>query len=163
MTKKQVQFITPINTIKQKVGTGGLSDDILDKAEQLLKENTESFGPVADIYLASIYESVQNSKKAATPKDHQKAVSSIIYAATHIKANGTMFHYPLATEIADKLIQFMEPIKTMDKESVELVMAFHTTLRAVIAGKVLGDGGQRGKDLLAALNDACERYFEKNR
>ena len=41
-------------------------------------------------------------------------------------------------------------------------MAFHTTIRAVIMGRVTGTGGKHGNELMAALESACVRYFEKN-
>ncbi len=40
-------------------------------------------------------------------------------------------------------------------------MAFHTTIRAVVMGRVSGDGGKHGTELMRALNEACVRYFDK--
>ena len=71
-----------------------------------------------------------------------------------------MFRYPLVTRIADKLIQFLEVIAAPDKDAIEIVLAFHTTMRAVLMGRVIGSGGKHGDELMQALEAACLRYFE---
>ena len=73
-----------------------------------------------------------------------------------------MFHYPLITSIADKLIQFLEVIAKADAASLEIIQAYHTTLRAVLLGQIKGDGGMHGAELMQALVNACYRYFEKH-
>lgn len=57
------------------------------------------------------------------------------------------FRYPLVTRIADKLIQFLEVIAAPDKDAIEIVLAFHMTLRAVLMGRVTGSGGKHGEEL----------------
>ena len=84
----------------------------------------------------------------------------MLYPAMQLKANGGMFHYPLVTRIANRLVQFLEVIAVPDAAAIEIVVAFHTTLRAVIMGKVSGDGGKHGNELALALEAACTRYFE---
>jgi hypothetical protein len=49
-----------------------------------------------------------------------------------------MFRYPLMTRIADKLIQFLEMIAAPDKDAIEIVLAFHMTMRAVLTGRITG-------------------------
>ncbi|MCB1531309.1 MAG: hypothetical protein KDJ35_00410 [Alphaproteobacteria bacterium] len=158
--KRNVEFIVPPNTLKQKVGTGGLSDDILDKAQKLLENNSVDFQPLAEMYLASLMRGIETSQK--TPdEDEEYLIALMLYPAMQLKANGGMFKYPLVTTMADKLIQFLEVIDAPDEEAVEIVLAFHTTIRAVVMGRISGDGGSHGRELLKALNDACTRYFEK--
>jgi hypothetical protein len=72
-----------------------------------------------------------------------------------------MFHYPLVTYISDKLVQFLEVIEEPDIDAVEIVLAFHTTIRAVVLGNITGDGGLHGQELISALDQACVRYFER--
>ena len=67
---------------------------------------------------------------------------------------------PLVTRIADKLIQFLEVTAVPDKDAIEIVMAFHTTIRAVLMGRVTGSRGKHGDELMQALEDACLRYAE---
>ena len=65
------------------------------------------------------------------------------------------------TTIGDKLVQFSEVIERPDIEALEIVQAFHTTIRAVLLGKIQGSGGRYGLELIQAPDDACFRYFMK--
>lgn len=157
--KRNVEFINPPNLLKQKVGSGGLSDDILEKAQALLENNTVDFLPLAEMYLNTMMKGI-NLAKESDGQDQEYVIASMLYPGMQLKANGGMFHYPLVTKIADKLIQFLEVIDEADIEAVEIVLAFHTTIRAVVLGKITGTGGKHGDELMKALDDACTRYFK---
>jgi len=159
--KRKAEFMHPPNTLKEKVGSGGISDDILDKAQALLENNTVDFMPLAEMYLAGLMKGIENAKDADPTDDTEFLISTMLYPAMQLKANGGMFHYQLVSDVADRLIQFLEVISEPDLEAVEIVLAFHTTIRAIIHGKITGDGGAHGHELLSALNKACIRYFEK--
>ncbi len=160
--RRRAEFIQPPNTLKAKVGNGGLSDTILNKAQALLENNTVDFEPLAEMYLDSLMRGIELAKDAEYGTDDEYIISHMIYPAMQLKANGGMFKFPLITDIGDKLIQFLEVIEQPDIECVEIVLAFHTTMRAVIRGRIHGSGGAEGRALIDALIDACERYFDKH-
>lgn len=160
--RRKAEFMRPVNMLKQKVGTGGLSDDILNRAQKLLEENTHDFKPLAIVYLASLMNGINMAKGYTESDDTEEVIANMLYPAMQLKANGGMFQYSLMTVIADKLIQFLEVINEPDIESVEIVLAFHTTMEAVIYGEIKSDGGKQGKELIHALTDACMRYFAKH-
>lgn len=159
--RRNAEFIKPPNMLKTKVGSGGLGDEILDRAQDLLENNTVDFQPLAEMYLSTLMKGIELAKEADPDDDQEYVISRMLYPGMQLKANGGMFHYPLVTRIADKLIQFLEVIEHADIEAIEIVMAFHTTIRAVVMGRVSGDGGKHGAELMRALNDACMRYFDK--
>lgn len=160
--RRKAEFIKPPNHLKAKVGTGGLSEEILDKAQTLLENNTVDFFPLAEMYLDALMKGIELAKSGKKDDDKEYIISCMLYPGMQLKANGGMFKYQLVTEIADKLIQFLEVIEEPDIECVEIVLAFHTTMRAVVLGKITGSGGRHGQELLAALTHACTRYFDKH-
>jgi hypothetical protein len=161
--RRKAEFIRPPNTLKAKVGSGGLSDDILTKAQELLENNAVDFLPLAEVYLAAYLKAVRTAENAA-PGDgeSEKLIAAMIYPAMQLKANGGMFHFPLVSSIANKLIEFLEVIEEPNADALEICHAFHTTLRAVVLGRITGDGGHHGDELRRALEEACERYFEQS-
>ncbi|MEK7802021.1 MAG: hypothetical protein AAB276_06165 [Pseudomonadota bacterium] len=159
--KRNAEFFTPENQLKKKVGTGGLSENILNKAQALLEDNTIDFRPLGEMYLESIMKGILSVEENGKTSNKEDAFASILFPTVQLKANGGMFHYPLITRIADRLIQFLEVLEDLDTEALEIIKAFHTTIRAILLGQIKGDGGQRGDDLLKALVEACYRYFEK--
>lgn len=160
---RNAEFITPPNLLKQKVGQGGLSDAVLEKAETILKNNNIDFIPMAERYLNNLAEGIEHAKYAHSSGNVDKILAHIIYPAMQLKANGGMFHYPLVTVISDRLVQFLEVINDINENAIEIIYAFHTSLRAVISSRLHGDGGKDGTELIVALNEACTRYFEKEK
>jgi hypothetical protein len=160
--RRRAEFIKPLNTLKAKVGAGGLSENILNKAQKLLESNTVDFQPLAEMYLGALMRGIEEAKESGPASDNEHVIAAMLYPGMQLKANGGMFHYELVTRIADKLIQFLEVIERPDIEAIEIVLAFHTTIRAVVHGRIKGNGGRYGTELIEALNDACVRYFDKN-
>ncbi len=158
---RKAEYIKPPNTLKAKVGSGGLSEQILEKAQALLENNSVDFQPLAEMYLGSMMKGIEQSNNPGPDADAESVIASMLYPAMQLKANGGMFHYPLVTMIADRLVQFLEVVEEADIDAVEIVLAFHTTIRAVVLGKITGTGGRHGEELVAALSEACMRYFEK--
>jgi hypothetical protein len=159
--RRKAEFYQPPNHLKNKVGHGGLTDEILSKAEALLQSNTIDFTPLAEMYLDAMLRGIEQAK-SKTSIDKEVIIGAILFPGMQLKANGGMFHYELVTKIADRFIQFMEVIENLDDGAIEIITAFHTTIRAIILGRIRGDGGKRGEELLTALVDACTRYFEKS-
>lgn len=162
--RRKAEFIKPPNLIKTKVGEGGLSDAILDRAQKLIENNPSDFVPLAEIYLARMKEGIKKAQNAsADEEDSEYLIAGILYPCAQLKANGGMFHYHLVTRIAERFVQFMEVIESIDPEALEIAEAFYTTIKAVVHGKVKGDGGKYGEELVEALNHACMRYFDKHK
>lgn len=160
--RRKAEFFTPPNTIKAKVGSGSLSENILTKAQALLENNTVDFRPLGEMYLDTLSKAIEQARTPPAELDGESVITALLYPAMQLKANGGMFHYQLITSIADKLIQFLEVIQTIDHDALEIILAFHTTIRAILLGQIKGNGGMRGAELMQALVDACYRYFEKN-
>lgn len=159
--KRKADFFMPPNHLKMKVGNGGLSEDVLNKAQALLENNTIDFRPLGELYLESITRGMEQARNKAPETNPENIITTILFPVMQLKANGGMFHYELVTRIADRLIQFLEVVEELDADALEIVQAFHTTIRAILLGQIRGNGGQRGDELMNALVEACYRYFEK--
>jgi hypothetical protein len=160
--RRKAEFYNPPNHLKLKVGIGGLTENILNKAQALLENNSVDFTPLAEMYLDAMMKGIEQARTPSPDLNRETIIGAILFPGMQLKANGGMFHYQLVTQIADRFIQYMEVIESVDSDALEIIIAFHTTIRAVILGRIKGDGGKRGEELIAALVDACQRYFEKH-
>lgn len=160
--RRKAEFFNPPNHLKLKVGNGGLTEDILNKAQALLENNSLDFVPLAEMYLDAMMKGIEQARTPPAELSHETIIGAILFPGMQLKANGGMFHYELVTLIADRFIQFMEVIEKVDNDALEIIIAYHTTIRAVLLGRIKGDGGKRGADLMNALIEACYRYFEKH-
>lgn len=158
---RRAEFIKPPNKLKLKVGEGGLSDEIIAKAQAVIEENSVDFIPIGQKHLSALHEGIKTADSQMAVLDHETLISAILYPAMQLKANGGMFHYPLVSLVAGRMVQYLEVIRDLDDESMEVIDAFYTALRALVYGQVKGDGGKSGAELYSALNEACYRYFTK--
>ena len=155
--KRRAELINPPNKIKEKVGSGGLDENIISKAQVMLENNTVDFKPIADMLIDVLAEAVQDAKGNVIKGE--AAIEALIYPAMQLKAQGSMFHYPLVTEISNILVNFLETVTEADKDVLDIIVAHKMAIKAVISGKIQGDGGKTGKDLRDALMDACNRFY----
>lgn len=83
----------------------------------------------------------------------------INHIAHDMKGQGGTFGYPLITSFADSLYGFTikRPGEISDNQ-IELVKSHLDAMRAVIKGRVSGDGGEIGQKLTESLSDAIEKY-----
>lgn len=160
---RNAKFINPPNVLKAKVGLGGLSDTILERAQKLLENHTEDFRPLGEIYINQMKDGIDAASALGKPTSSEADIARILFPCVQLKANGAMFHYPLITRIAERFVQFMEVVEKLDEETLEIARAFHTTIKIVVASQIKGDGGEQGESLVEELNNACMRYFEKHK
>ena len=158
--RRKANFITPQNKLKQKMGSGGLSQDIINKAQSLIENNTYDFKPDAEEILNRLERTIAQSRQAQD-KNQEDIIQQLMFPVMQLKTSGGMFHYNLVTDIADRLVQFLEVVEVISEPELEIVTGFYSTLRAVFAAELHGDGGPQGKQLYNELLHACDRYFEK--
>lgn len=162
--KRSVEFIEPDQTLKSKVGYGGLDKTILEQAQKLIEDNTVDFVPEGMRYITALQESIKIAKQQRHKHSIDSLIAIIANPAMSLKANGGMFGYPLITQISNLLIHFIEVTNDLDNDFFNVIDGFAIALNAVLIGGVTDDSETtKGQDLYIALEDACKRYFEKTK
>jgi hypothetical protein len=156
---RKARVFTPANTIKQKVGAGGLDAATLSRAEDVLKNNTIDFKPIAKGLLDELDAAVETARNSKT--HDETSVEALIYPAAQFLAQGELFHFPLVSEISDILINFLETISTPPtEETLEIVIAHKTAISYVLSHNMTGKKHPQGAALKRSLTDACGRYYK---
>lgn len=156
--QREAEIIIPPNTLQEKVGMGGIDPVMLQRAEDFLKSNNQDFQPIADTYFDLLDKSIQRILKEEIIGD--EAFEALLYPLVQLKAHGTMFKYPIVTEISGMLINFLEVIKSLDKDAADVILAHKMTLQAVLSRQIKTDKDEEGRALTEALKNACMRYFQ---
>jgi len=164
--RRKAEIIDPPNLLKAKVGSGGLSEVILDRAQLLLEHNKVDFVPLAEVYLKQMQNGIDKAKNMSVSNDTsiekiEEIISYVLMPCVQLKGSAGMFHYPLISRVADRCVQFLEVIENFDSDAIEISQAFHTTIKIIVSSKITGNGGVQGDALVEELNGACMRYFEK--
>lgn len=162
MTKKaprKAKFFKPQNALKQKVGTGGLDETILNKAETFISDNTVEFEPIAKKFIHSLAQALKNAEKDTIAE--KKRLQDIVTPVMELKANGGMFRYFLLSDIANVSLNFLESLDSLNKDAIRIAELHYKTMHLIIAKRLSGDGGKEGKALLKELSKASDRYFKR--
>ncbi len=155
---RRAEMITPPNKLKEAVGSGGLDQRVVNKAQELLKNNKVDFQPQATLLLGELRTALLASKGGTITGE--AAIEAIIYPAMQLKAQAGMFQYPLVSEISNILVNFLETVENVDKHVLEISDAHRQAISAIVSGGIKGDGGNVGKELREALMDACNRFYK---
>jgi len=156
---KNALIIKPQYALRHKVGSGGLDEKILSKAERIIENNTLDFAPLAEQYLLSLEKQISKIQENIYQSDAQ-GIAAILVPVLQLKGQGTMFKYPLITKVCNLLIDFLHDIKSTDINVMQVINAHNMTLKAITARKITGNGGSQGKALIQALDQACKHYFQ---
>ncbi len=157
---KVPQFINPPNLLKQKVGGGGISPELIIKSQTFIENNQVDFTPEAIKFLDEINKAIKTAE--GSKKKTSKLKQAIVNPVMQLKANGGMFGYQLVSDIADIALQFLERIDALDDDAIKVIIAHRETLDIIISSGLTGDGQEAGYALVKELHRACKRYFKKH-
>ncbi len=161
--KRRAEFIMPPNALKMKVGSGGLDEKIIEMAQELINKTDFDFLPTGQRYLTSLQEGIRMTMQKRGEIDNEALITTMLYPAMQLKANGGMFGYPLITEVAAKLILFLEQVKEPDPDALDVVNGFAHALQAIMMlGEKTRGVAPHSSQLTDALDEAVRRYFTKH-
>ena len=153
------ELIYPPARLKEKVGSGGLDASIIAKAQQQLESNTIDFKPIG-VHLVRTIDEILGEIKAGKLRG-KAAVRKLLFPIMELKAQGAMFHYPLVTDISDKLVNLLETAAEINAEMLALVAGYNMATMGIFSKGLKGSGGPAGQELRAAMSQAYIR-FHKN-
>lgn len=159
---RRAEYVSPPNTLKMKVGTGGLDEKILKQAQRLIDDSGIDFIPQGQRYLAALNEAMRMAHDERGKIEDETLIIAMLYPGMQLKANGGMFGYPMVTEVAGRLIRFLEHVKEPDNDALDIVHGFSNALQAVMLMGKSPSSAERLDDLCRALDEACDRYFGKH-
>lgn len=164
----KVRFIKPPNTLKQKVGSGGIDEKLLDQAQEVIKTTSFDFTPTAEKFLKEAEKQTKQAQKHAKEAkakgaNFEKLREKMIAPMMQLKANGGMFRYQLVSDVADLAMQFLEAIDELNDDGFKVLIAHMNTINVIVSNRLEGDGGKQGYALVKELHQACKRYFSKHK
>ncbi len=155
--KKDVNFISPPNKLKAKVGEGGIPAYVLKQCQNYLESNPIDFTPYGHRYLGQLKEVKTRADRGnvALEKIHEDLTDIVM----QLKSNGSMFHYQLISMISDVMLRFLEKAKTLDQDFLHIFAVYISVTESILNKKLRGNGGPEGYALTQELHNACMRYY----
>ncbi len=155
----KARIISANYDLQNRVGAGPLDEKKVQRAEEVIQNNTVDFKPMALGFLQELIDGTNTAKQSDLPlKDRLAAMTRPVM---NLKANAGMFGYTLVTKLTNVMLGFLEHIDDLDKDAVEIVAAHHATLTLIVTRSMKGDGGPDGDALVKELTEACKRYYSR--
>lgn len=154
-----VRIIKASNKLQMKAGTGDIDTIKIARAELILQNNSENFSQMGLQFLSRLEAGIERARNLE--RIPQDKIEGLVRPVMELKANAKIFKFDLVTELANIMLGFLENLKVVDSEAIEIVSAHHRTLHAILFDNVRGPGGERGRQLSRELEEACQRYFKK--
>lgn len=161
--KRRSEFIMPPNTLREKVGRGGLHPDTIKQAEELTQDSETDFSVIVEQDLKDLMNILDGFSAKDGKQKKEERIRALFPPIIHLRSHGTMFSYPIVTTLANDLIRFLEVIENLDNQALKIVLAFHGTIRMVAQLGIKEAIDPKGEKLLSELTKACHRYFEKRK
>lgn len=153
---EEVTVIKANTRLRQLVGTGAISSKSVSKVQKAMNDTKIDFLPEARAHLVTLREVILDASEGFHNKE--KMLEEMIKPVMQLKAQASMFNYPLVSKLANIMMHFLEDIDELDKDVIQIVAAHQKTLSAVISKQMTGEGGNMGKMLISELEMAIDRY-----
>lgn len=154
--KGKPQCIMPPNTLKRKMGSGGIDENALLKAQANLENNTIDFQPLATRWLGVLEGALVGVKNGHVK--NKAEVEMVLFPVVKLKEQGSMFHFPLVTEVSAVVSDLLETAPKIDKDMMDLLTGYKRAISAIMNHNMAGDGGVEGRELVVSLTEATDRY-----
>ena len=160
MAEDILEVINPPNVLKEKVGTdgpGAIDLEALEKAEKVIAS-------MANSYLDSVADDLRNidetcGKLEAAKVDRKEELMAVFQTALILKGQGGSFGYNLMTTIGNELCRLIEKLDKAGPKEVEAIKLHIDSMKLVISNDIKGDGGVTGKEMLAGLQQVCDKLL----
>ena len=159
--RNKPQFIPNRGELKRKAvnyKTGmeiRLDEATLKKMEQLVENSSAEFLSETVESLKGLREAL--GRAATDPSARREVLDHIREEAFQIKGMGGVFGYPLLTEFAKSLHDFLKELDDLDELQQEIVSIHVDTLYVVVSHKIKGSGGPLEAQLRASLKAAVDK------
>ncbi len=160
MAEKKLEVINPPKGLKDKVGTDGAGAIDLEA----LKKAEEVIASMADSYLDTVVDDLRNIDEAfekleAATGDRKEELMGVFQTALVLKGQGGSFGYDLMTTIGNELCRLIEKLDKAGPKEVEAIKLHIDSMKLVISNDIKGDGGETGKEMLAGLQQVCDKLL----
>ena len=152
--KGNFRFIEPPDFLKGKIVKGkGLDWTSIDaRAQASLDDMQSGFQHHLRQEIARMDDAMQRAQ-SAEPNDRVATLRELYEISHNLRGQGSTFDYPLITAICGSLCDFIEQTERFDDIHMSAIEIQISAVKAVLAGKIVGDGGTAGRELITSIEE----------
>ncbi|RZJ94126.1 MAG: Hpt domain-containing protein [Brevundimonas sp.] len=150
------QVIRPPNTLRLKVGGGGIDAGAIAKAEAALQAMSAQFGQ----WLQDEITKLEAAQAAIRTEGYNTATAEALYFRAHdLKGLGGTYQYPLVTRLAGSLCKMLDDPAKRTQAPLVILDAHIDAIRAVVRDKIQTDDHPVGRMLAETLEARVREYL----
>ncbi|KQS56138.1 histidine phosphotransferase [Brevundimonas sp. Leaf363] len=150
------QVIRPPNTLRLKVGGGGIDAGAIAKAEAALQAMSAQFGQ----WLQDEITKLEAAQAAIRTEGYNTATAEALYFRAHdLKGLGGTYQYPLVTRLAGSLCKMLDDPAKRTQAPLVVLDAHIDAIRAVVRDKIQTDDHPVGRMLAETLEARVREYL----
>lgn len=150
----------PKNSLKEKVGDDGFSQERIKSAQKIIDENIVDFEPIARNYIIKIKEALSDFEEH---KNHDILYCNILDQLIQLRAQGGLFGHPSVTAITDPVVDVMDSLSQIDHTIIEIINSYKQAVLVLIASHIKSDQDKICIALVLELKKVCTKYKEYNK
>ena len=158
---EKARIIEASKELQNKVGTGSISEKVVEKAQKVITENKVDFAPIAKPHMDELRSLIAEANASKIAADDKGVIEKMMVPIMNIKANAGTFNYPVISGLTGIVLTFMEDVKVYDRKIVQVADILHKTILLALARKMSGDAGRDGKALQTAFQELCQNCIKK--
>ncbi len=160
----QVRIYRRRNRLKDKIGglggapgeSGGLSSEAMARAQAEFAKMAEDYPDWVGGYINGLFKELDLAMPKP-PDSRSPNFSRMNQLAHELKGQGGTFGYPLISVFGKSLFDFTSISAGTSDNQLEIVKAHIDAMQAVVKGRIGGDGGAIGGQLVRSLNEAIKK------
>ena len=149
-----VQYFSPPNLLKMKVGDGRIDPETIAKAEMSVLRLKDDFLEWVRVDLERMEAALARAKHDGAAR--QTHIETLFAVSHDMKGQGGTFGYPLISRIGHSLCMMLE--RDGKESDLKIATAHVEAIRGVILRNVAGAGGVIGQEIAKGLEAAASHH-----
>ena len=154
------KIIKPPHVLATKVGSGGLPDYVVERADNAMQKINFDIKPVVIVELDYISRALAPMSKHHIDITRENREELVTHAMM-IRAHAGMFHYHFIYEVADDLVFTLNYIDQMNDDAAELIRLQLKVLQRVIDHATPHELSTEEHAVIAEIDKAIMRYCKR--
>ena len=169
-SRVRVRFYRVRNSLRDKASggaaaaggeSGTLAKEALERAETEFKKMAEDYPDWVGTYIKQLSQELLGAKEKS-PEQRTPFFVRINQVAHELKGQGGTFGYPLISTFGKSLFDLTSAREgSISENQLNIAKSHIDAMQAVVKGRVAGDGGAVGAELVKSLNEAIAKYQAK--
>lgn len=153
------KLVTPENTLKKKVGSGGFDEGDLVRAQHSIDNNRIDFRPLGLELLNELTKALEEVRTGSfVSKPDEEKFGILMYPLMQLKSQGGLFQYPLVTSISHITLDFLEDLEKADEDVFAIVSAYQKSVHAMLSMEIKTETHPLGGKFLSEMEAVFTRY-----